>query len=178
MNLPIFQNYVSASYDIITASIAQTKIKLSHDCESYLVFLMAEYFNDATLGYDSPVAIEWMTTKSMSNSHEKLNRLKRIGDTCMLISSVTPFVYSRAGLGPEYFITIGQDCYLTRSQLSAKEPWLSLCLHFQQMRDVFAAALIQRNNSKAQLIELSNSGNSIAKKQTGTIWTNTPDSEQ
>lgn len=164
------KHYVSASYDIITAAIAKTNIKLTEECESYLVFLMAEHFDDPNIGYDSPVAVDWMTAKSMSNGTEKLLKLKKIGDTCLLISSISPFIYNRAGLGPDYFATIGQDCYLTRSQIGTHDPWYALYTHFLEMRDVFEAALLKRKYTQVQLVDLADAGSKTAAIELGATY--------
>jgi hypothetical protein len=161
------RDYVKASYDLITESVEKTNIRLTPECESYLVFLMAENFNRPSMGYDGPVAIEWMTIKNMAPSEEKKSKLKQLGDTCLMVSSISPFIYGRNGLGPEYFIAIGQDSYYTRSTYSDSEPWYSLYKNFLKLRDVFEAALIKRNYSIAQYVELVQAGSATAQAVLG-----------
>jgi len=161
------RDYVKASYDLITESVSKTNIKLTPECESYLVFLMAENFDKPTMGYDGPIAIEWMTIKALSRGADKLQKLKKLGDTCLMVSSVSPFIYGRSGVGPEYFITIGQDSYYTRSQLGDTSPWYSLFKEFTKMRDVFEAALLKRKFTIAQYVNLAQAGSDTAKQVLG-----------
>jgi hypothetical protein len=156
--------YFQACYKLITESEQEINHPLDEDVESYVVRLTADKFDDPSLGYNKSV-IEMKYAPS-ETTLEKYKHLKDTGDTCLLISSLTPFVAQRFGLSPSYFISIGKDAFyeLGKDIEPSTNVYTKIYQQFSYVRDVVENAFTHKMYSIEQLIVLGKVGSSLANK--------------
>ena len=156
--------YFQACYQLIAESEKQINHPLDKDVESYVVRLTANKFDDPSLGYNKPVSI----TKFMlcESTLEKYKILKETGDTCLLVSSLIPFVAQRFGLSLSYFISIGKTAFyeLGKDIEPSTNIYIKMYQQFSYVRDVVENAFTHKQYSIEHLIVLSKHGSSFAQK--------------
>lgn len=87
--------------------------RLDEVLESYLVFLLMRYMRHHRLGARI-MALDYLEgTNSRSRSGK--NRLREVGDSCLLFAGLFPEIARRRRVAIHYFIELGQTAYATLS---------------------------------------------------------------
>ncbi len=80
-----WQEYIRSSYELVLEAEGKSQTYLSDDIESYLVRLMAKWFDRADIPPDTPVAILMMT--AMQTPRERDRHLAEVADICLFYDS-------------------------------------------------------------------------------------------
>ena len=80
-----WQDYVRSSYELVLEAEGKSQTFLNEEIESYLVRLMAKWFDKADIPPDTPVAILMMT--AMQSSRERDKQLANVADICLFYDS-------------------------------------------------------------------------------------------
>ena len=84
-------------------------LELGEEIESYLVFLLMRFAGRADLG-SSILALEFL--QSLHSSGEvRIEKLKELGDKCLLFSGLFPEQAKRRHVTRNYFTDMGQSAY-------------------------------------------------------------------
>jgi hypothetical protein len=114
--------------------------ELGEDLESYLVFLLMRYTTKHELA-SSVVAVDFLEglTASGALAHD---RLRDVGDKCLLFSGLFPGLAERRRVEVNYFVEMGQSAYGSISSSAMREVnelFQSLSLEFVSMVNVLQA---------------------------------------
>lgn len=77
-----WQEYIRSSYELVLAAEGKASAYLNEEVESYLVRLVAKWFDKNDIPPDTPVAIMMMTAMQ-STHYNKQEQLKDVGDICL-----------------------------------------------------------------------------------------------
>lgn len=80
-----WQEYVKSSYQLVLDAEGKSKTYLNEDIESYLVRLMAKWFDRSDIPPETPVAILMMT--AMQKSKDRDRHLAEVADVCLFYDS-------------------------------------------------------------------------------------------
>ena len=80
-----WQDYVRSSYEMVLEAEGKSATYLNQDVESYLVHLLARWFDKNDVPPDTPVAILLMT--AMQAPREKDRQLAKVADVCLFYDS-------------------------------------------------------------------------------------------
>lgn len=95
--------------DLVRAGERHVQTELSEDAESYLVFVLLRHLKDAPL-LGRVMALEWLNAVDASGS-ERRERLRDVGDRCLLVAGLFPQLAWKRRVGNEYFVSIGRGAY-------------------------------------------------------------------
>lgn len=80
-----WQEYIRSSYELVLEAEGKSQTYLNDDIESYLVRLMAKWFDRNDIPPETPVAILMMT--AMQQPREKDRHLAEVADVCLFYDS-------------------------------------------------------------------------------------------
>lgn len=103
-----WQDYIRSSYEIVLAAEDKSKIYLNEELESYLVRLMATWFDKNDIPPETPVAI-LMLTAMQSQHYDKQEQLKFVGDICLFYDSFK--IKQRKWPSMTYYKEMGTTAY-------------------------------------------------------------------
>jgi len=104
---------------------------LDEDVESYLVFLLMRFTGDVALA-SRTMALEYLQGL-LASGRVRRDRLRDVGDQCLLFSGLFPQVARRRRVQVHYFVELGRGAY---DQLAA-EPAHSLGAIFRALAEGF-----------------------------------------
>mgnify|MGYP004258961511 CR=1 FL=1 len=99
---------------LVNEAQASTNIVLQEGTESYLVFLLMRFGNNAYL-IESIVALDFLNA-SHRPQQQKIHLLKEVGDKSLLFCGLFPGMAEKRRVSLNYFINMGQSAYLTVSE--------------------------------------------------------------
>jgi len=76
-----WQDYVRSSYELVLEAEGKSSTYLYQDIESYLVYLLARWFDKSDIPPDTPVAVLLMT--AWQSSRERDRQLAHVADVCL-----------------------------------------------------------------------------------------------
>lgn len=80
-----WQEYIRSSYELVLEAEGKTQTFLNEDTESYLVRLLAKWFDRADIPPETPVAILMMT--AMQSSRDRDQHFANVADICLFYDS-------------------------------------------------------------------------------------------
>lgn len=95
--------------DLVRAGGCQAQAPLSEDAESYLVFLLLRHLKDSSL-LARVMALEWLSAADTAGTCRQ-ERLRDVGDRCLLMAGLFPQMAARRRVDHSYFIVLGQGAY-------------------------------------------------------------------
>lgn len=117
---------------------------LNEDRESYLVFLLMRFANRPDMAA-SILALEYLES-TLSTGKEQHDKLRDVGDQCLLYSGLFPQRAERRRVKISYYVDLGRSAYhqLSDTLGNAIEGGMStmyadLCKHFVSLMDVLQA---------------------------------------
>ncbi len=118
-------------------------IQLHEELESYLVFLLMKYTGQPSM-VSSVLGLEFLES-SNCDGITRQQRMKDIGDKCLLFSGLFPERAKRRRVQLKYFIQLGQSAYSYVSceeQDDTSQLYSELAIKFPTLREVIAAVRI------------------------------------
>lgn len=106
---------LSQWYTIVNEAQAYTNIILEEDVESYLVFLLMRYSQNAHL-IESIVALDFLHS-TQASAKKQVTLMRDVGDKSLLFCGLFPGMASMRHVQLNYFSGMGQAAYLTVSEL-------------------------------------------------------------
>lgn len=91
-------------------------ITLTDDLQSYLVFLLMRFIDDANI-HTKPIAIELLESLQQQGRMQQ-STLRDVGDKCLLLSGFFPGLAERRLVTVSYFVGMGRNAYSVLSHLS------------------------------------------------------------
>ena len=91
-------------------------VLLNEELESYLVFLLMRYMQQPDLA-SQVMALEYLTG-SQSQGSERQERMRNVGDQCLLYSGLFPHRAQRRHVKISYYVNLGQTAYQNLSELT------------------------------------------------------------
>ena len=145
-------NSTAEWHALVSDTINETKITLPEDIESYLVFLLMRFTKDVDLA-KKIVAIDFLEGQKQTGN-QKQNKLRDVGDLCLLFSGLFPERALKRKLKVSYYVTIGQSAYNNLGQESSN----SLANLFSNLSKSFVALMdilqnMRKFNSSDNLLE-------------------------
>lgn len=117
--------------DLVQEAARHADRPLDEDVESYLVFLLMRFTADAALA-SRTMALEYLESL-LASGRERRDRLRDVGDQCLLFSGLFPQVARRRRVRVHYFVELGRGAY---DQLAA-EAAHSLAAIFRALAEGF-----------------------------------------
>jgi hypothetical protein len=116
-------SYRSAFYDIVKETQGKTGYELPEDLECYLVMLLSQQT-------DRPNFLPETTFAEMFLTANTPTQRKVLGDTCLFVSGVFPYIGNRKGISRSYYSDMGITSYKLLSECWHPELFGSLAKHF------------------------------------------------
>lgn len=102
-----FMTYVKHAYEVVLEGECRAGVTLSQEVESYLVHVIARYFDKPNVNKD-PIAIKMLSAMNLPKS-QKRQKLQEVAEECLLIDG---FGYGRNNWpSKEYYVSMGQIAY-------------------------------------------------------------------
>lgn len=105
---------VSQWHTLINEAQAHTKLILTEDTESYLVFLLMRFTKHPEL-IESVIALDFLHALHLKGQYQQVEQLQEIGDKSLLFCSIFPGMAEKRKVQIHYFSHLGQTAYLTAS---------------------------------------------------------------
>lgn len=116
-------------HDLICEGEQRRHLALGEELQSYLVFALMRHVGDAALT-GRVMALEWL------QAHERPlmpNRLRDVGDRCLLIVGLFPRLALRRRVSNDYFVSLGRGAY---AQAGCRAPRCEQSL-FEHLSEAF-----------------------------------------
>jgi hypothetical protein len=113
-------------------------LALGETLQAYLVFALMRHQGDAALT-SRTMALEWMLAQEPPRTPD---RLRDVGDRCLLIAGLFPRLANRRRVSTDYYIDLGRGAYATasvRAPRCERELFAELSQAFHSLVDVLAA---------------------------------------
>ncbi len=94
---------------LVSEAEERSQCRLNEEQESYLVFLLIRFLKHASLG-GQPVALDYLTSQTLSGQMRS-ERLRDVGDQCLLLSGLFPRRAERRRVKTSYFVQLGRSAY-------------------------------------------------------------------
>ncbi|OGT47372.1 MAG: hypothetical protein A3F17_03755 [Gammaproteobacteria bacterium RIFCSPHIGHO2_12_FULL_41_15] len=98
-------------YELIRESQHHIGLFFDDHVESYLILTLDKFIKEE-IHNETPIAIEFLSSISMENSHAN-QKLRKIGDRCLILAGLFPEHAEKVNVSTTYFIDMGQQAYLT-----------------------------------------------------------------
>lgn len=96
-------------YELVREGEARMQLQLPDAVESYLVFVLQRHQRDAQLA-GRTIALECLEGLER-HGRDRQQRLRDVGDRCLLIAGLFPRLARRRNVQPEYYAAMGQAAY-------------------------------------------------------------------
>lgn len=120
-------------HQVIIEAEKSCEVALKEDLESYLVFLLMRYTNKPEL-IKQVIALEFLQGVNQPSGKRFLT-LQDVGDKCLLLAGLYPFMAEKRLVKINYFVNLGQSAYVQISQKS-NDLYESLGRQFVCLMDV------------------------------------------
>ncbi len=117
-----------------------TQIELDEELESYLVFLLMRYHDQPQLA-NIIVATEYLEG-TLQTGELRRNRMRDVGDHCLLYSGLFPRNARRRNVPVDYYIDLGRGAYRNLAedeQFGLATVFTKLATHFVALMDTLQA---------------------------------------
>lgn len=125
---------------LVNEAEALCSLQLNEELESYLVFLLMRFVQKPEM-VNSILALEFLKGIHAHGSIRS-DRLRDVGDKCLIFSGLFPGIAKRRRLHHRYFIDLGQNAYYVLAGLSQQElanMYNCISEQFEAMRNVLEA---------------------------------------
>jgi len=144
--------------------------QLPEDTESYLVFLLMRYLQKPDM-VSRIVALEYMQSLH-ATGQIKAERLRDVGDHCLLFSGLFPALAERRRVRVSYYVNLGRSAYAEVAQTHCHDLYQHLAQDFVVLMDILQAIrnLGQHHNTIAPLTALDlweDTGSKVARQGIG-----------
>jgi hypothetical protein len=115
--------YRSAFYEVVKETQDKTGYELPEHIEVYLVMLLSHQTDRPNFLPKTSFAEMFLTANSP-------RQRKELGDTCLFVTGVFPYIGERRGINRSYYRDIGTTSYEMLSESWHPELFLQLARHF------------------------------------------------
>lgn len=115
--------YRSTFYDIVKETQGKTGYELPEDLECYLVMLLSQQTKRPNFLPETTFAEMFLTATTPTQR-------KELGDTCLFVSGVFPYIGNKKGISRSYYSDMGITSYELLSDHWHPELFGSLAKHF------------------------------------------------
>jgi hypothetical protein len=139
-SLVLHPTSTSQWHELVREAASSAEHELDEELESYLVFLLMRFMNNRAIA-SRTLAVEYLHGQ-LERGTVRRERLRDVGDHCLLFSGLFPKLAERRRVRLSYFIDLGRGAY---HQLSAElshslsETFASLSASFVDLMDVLQA---------------------------------------
>lgn len=153
-------------------------VKLAEELESYLVFTLMRYLGRSEMG-QRILALDYLQA-AHSQGREQQEKLRDVGDQCLLFSGLFPKRAERRRVRISYYVDLGRSAYqhLGHSTDPLSTLYAELARAFVSAMDILQAI---RNMRQEQILDPLNSfelwqdtGSSMARKSLAEVSDSTP----
>jgi len=124
--------YRSAFYEVVKETQDKTGYELPEHIEAYLVMLLSHQTDRPNFLPETSFAEMFLTANSP-------RQRKELGDTCLFVTGVFPYIGDRRGINRSYYRDMGTTSYEMLSESLQPELFLQLARHFD-----FLSGFIER----------------------------------
>jgi hypothetical protein len=152
-NLILHPTDISQWYALVNEAQATTRLVLNENTESYLVFLLMRFSQQAHL-MESVIATDFLESMN-SYGKRQVELLRDVGDKSLLFSGLFPGMASKRHVRLEYYTDMGRAAYLTVGELqehSTGELYFQLSEHFICMQQILQAMCDQKKYQHYELV--------------------------
>jgi len=136
----VHRSVLAQWHHLVCEAQGVTRHRLPEEMESYLVFLLMRFTRHSALA-EMRVATDLMSGAAMPGQ-EGRERLRAVGDHCLLFSGLFPRLARRRRVGVGYFVKMGRAAYHTLSQRLTQESgslYRQLGSDFTMLMDILQA---------------------------------------
>lgn len=125
-------------HELVREGEARRRLALGETLEAYLVFALMRHLGDAALARRT-MALDWLA------AHERPvtpDRLRDVGDRCLLIAGLFPRLAGRRRVSNDYFVDLGRGAYASAAQRAPRcerDLFAQLAEGFRSLVDVLGA---------------------------------------
>jgi hypothetical protein len=132
MNLLSERNTLNLWQEVVQQAAFQHTIALNQELEMYLISLLIRYTNQPEL-LKRIMATSFLQALH-KRSRERAESLQRVGDECLLITGLFPYLPKKRLVTVSYFVSLGQSAYSAISYQN--ELFNTLSVQFVSLMDV------------------------------------------
>lgn len=125
--------YRSAFYEIVKETQNKTGYGLPEHIEVYVVMLLSHQTDRPNFLPDTSFAELFLTANTP-------RKRKELGDTCLFVSGVFPYIGEKQGINRSYYSDMGITSYEMLSEHWQPELFASLALHFKFLSEFIEIA--------------------------------------
>jgi len=118
-NLILHPTDISQWHALVNEAQASSRLILTENTESYLVFLLMRFSQGPKL-IESVVALDFLETMQKPRQMQK-DLLRDVGDKSLLFCGLFPGIAERRHVSLSYFSDMGQAAYLTAGELQEEQ---------------------------------------------------------
>lgn len=100
--------------DLIADAKKMSSVSLTEELESYLVFLLMRFTKSPELS-DKVLALDFLEHQKDKSKFSQ-DKLRDVGDSCLLFSGLFPGIAQRRQLRISYYVNMGRTAYLSLSE--------------------------------------------------------------
>ncbi len=157
---------------LVTEAQACTAQQLDEQSESYLVFLLMRYLRSREL-LRRVMALGYLHAMESSGRVQE-ERLRDVGDQCLMLAGLFPGQARRRRVGSDYFVDLGRSAYSQVQRNAAGgigELYGTLAAQFLDLRDVLRALRAVPEPEGETLEAALRRMEQTASREPGTAWT-------
>ena len=139
-NLILHPTNTSQWHALVYEAQAITKLVLTENIESYLVFLLMR-FSHTTQLIESVITIDFLECMHLTGTR-RTEQFQAVGDKSLLLCGLFPGIVNKRRVGLDYFSEIGQAAYLSASEShehQLSDLYLQLSHEFSHMQHILQA---------------------------------------
>lgn len=140
---------ISQWHALVNEAQASTRLMLSENTESYLVFLLMRFIQGNKL-IESVIALDFLESMHKPRRRQ-VELLRDVGDKSLLFCGLFPGIAKKRNLSLDYFVDMGQAAYLTIGELYESQSRL-----FFQLSDQFIVLQQILRAMRGEFIQFSN----------------------
>lgn len=138
-------------HTLVTEAKKVAAPSLAEEMESYLVFLLMRFVTHPDI-VQSILATDFLQSLNQIR-RERLEKLREVGDKCLLLAGLFPGRARRRRVRISYFVKLGQTAYSSlsdqRNQQEKSDLYGHLCTQFVLLMDLLQTMRELDNSSKA-----------------------------
>jgi hypothetical protein len=130
---------ISQWYSLVNEAQASTRLVLSENTESYLVFLLMRFTHVPQL-VESVLALDVLESMNKPRLLQQ-ELLREVGDKSLLFCGLFPGMAKKRRVSLDYFTEMGQTAYMTASELfqDNTELYQQLSMQFPALQQILQA---------------------------------------
>ena len=135
LNIIMKDEYITAFHDVIKETTESYGYTIPVDVEAYIVMLLSSFVERPDFLPKPSFAEQYLQLARQDPYHAK-----DLGDICLFVTGVLPDYGTKAGLRPDYFISIGQGSYYVASHRLNTNLFTVLCQNFDLLSNILQSA--------------------------------------